>query len=148
MSKRSRVFRVTESGGLALVLAGMMVVQVAAPAAQGDPVPHPAEFQGLLTQYCVACHNDQAMRGGLTLQGRDLVNLSEDAEVWEKVIRKVRGGFMPPPGRPRPDLDTRNAFVTALETEIDQVAARTPAPPVRATRQSGLEGGESARAGS
>ncbi len=133
MSRRSRLFRVTESGGIALVLAGMMVVQVAEPAAQDDPAPHPAEFQGLLTQYCVACHNDQAMRGGLTLQGRDLVNLSEDAEVWEKVIRKVRGGFMPPPGRPRPDLDTRNAFVTALETEIDQVAARTPAPGRSAT---------------
>ena len=133
MSKRSRVFRVTESGGFALVLAGMVVVQVAELAAQAAPAPHPAEFQGLLTQYCVACHNDQAMRGGLTLQGRDLVNLSEDAEVWEKVIRKVRGGFMPPPGRPRPDPDTRNAFVTALETEIDEVAAMTPAPGRSAT---------------
>jgi hypothetical protein len=57
----------------------------------------------------------------------DLGNVPGAAEVWEKVIRKVRSGSMPPQGRPRPDQTTREAFVKTLITTLDRVAA-TPNP--------------------
>ena len=53
----------------------------------------------LLTKYCVTCHNDRAKTGGLTLEKVDLANIPANAETWEKVIRKLRTGAMPPAGR-------------------------------------------------
>jgi len=89
-----------------------------------------ADHEELLQRYCVACHNNVAMTGGLTLEGRDLGNPAVDAVVWEKVLRKFGGDFMPPPGRPRPDRSTRDAFLAALEREIDEAAADNPDPGV------------------
>ena len=57
----------------------------------------------VLNTYCVTCHNDKAQTGGFSLEKADLANLPKDAEKWEKVIRKIRVGMMPPPGAPRPD---------------------------------------------
>src|SRR5215471_18106551 len=64
----------------------------------------------VLNKYCVVCHNDRAKVGGLTLDKRDLVNLTDSAEVWEKVVRKLRAGMMPPAGMPRPDKSTIDAL--------------------------------------
>ena len=47
-----------------------------------------------------------------------------NAEVWEKVVRKLRGRMMPPPGRPRPDEATYDSVVSYLETSLDRSAAR------------------------
>ena len=58
----------------------------------------------------------------------DLLNVSSGAEVWEKVLRKLRMGSMPPPGRPRPDQPTYHALVTWLETELDRAAVTRPNP--------------------
>jgi hypothetical protein len=64
----------------------------------------------------------------LTLQGVDVRRVPEGAETWEKVIRKVRTGAMPPVGAPRPDGSTSNALATWLETELDRTAAASPEP--------------------
>ena len=53
--------------------------------------------------HCVACHNDRARTAGLTLSGIDVADVSPNAELWEKVLHKIRTGQMPPAGRPRPD---------------------------------------------
>src|SRR5262245_56115074 len=58
--------------------------------------------RGLVNQYCVTCHNKRMKTAGLLLDEKDLSNPGADAEVWEKVVRKLRGGLMPPVGRPRP----------------------------------------------
>ncbi|MBI3261614.1 MAG: DUF1592 domain-containing protein [Acidobacteria bacterium] len=90
-----------------------------------------AESQSaLVTQYCVVCHNDKNKdkTAGLTLAGFDPARLEERAEIGEKMIHKLRAGMMPPPGARRPDADTIKAFVTALETRIDQAAALRPNP--------------------
>ena len=50
------------------------------------------------------------------------------AEVWEKVLLKLRMGAMPPPGRPRPDQPALDAFVSWLEGELDTAAARNVNP--------------------
>ncbi len=58
----------------------------------------------------------------------NLGNLAAGAETWEKVIRKVRVGMMPPQGNPRPDENTRRALVSYLESGLDKAAAAKPDP--------------------
>src|SRR5262245_28202950 len=66
---------------------------------QSPPTP-----RALLDRYCVTCHNDRLKTANLSLQGLDLTNVPDRADVWEKVIRKMRAGVMPPPDLPRPPL--------------------------------------------
>jgi hypothetical protein len=96
--------------------------RVATPAAPVEPDP------ALVKQYCVSCHNDKAKTGGLTLASFDAAHPDSNAEVAEKVIRKLRLGMMPPPGARRPDAAVTTTFVTALETKIDTAAALHPNP--------------------
>ncbi len=56
----------------------------------------------LIDQYCVTCHNQRLKTAGLVLDTLDLAKIPADAETWEKVVRKLRTGAMPPPGLPRP----------------------------------------------
>jgi hypothetical protein len=77
-----------------------------------------------LTQYCATCHNARVKSGGLALETLDRANVQGHAESWEKVVRKVRAGLMPPDGAPKPPQAAREAFVSALETDLDRTAAR------------------------
>ena len=61
----------------------------------------------MLDKYCITCHNQRTKTGGLALDTLDLAQVSDHAEVWEKVVRKLRTGAMPPAGRPRPDKAAR-----------------------------------------
>ena len=87
----------------------------------------------VITKYCVTCHNERLQTANLALDTLDLANVAADAEVWEKVIYKLRGGVMLPVGRPRPDSATYRAVVSWLETEIDKAAAASPNPGRAAT---------------
>ncbi len=77
----------------------------------------------IILRYCVVCHNDIAKTGNLSLQAFDVGAAVENAEVAEKMIRKLRAGMMPPPGSPRPVADTLNLLTTELETLLDDAAA-------------------------
>jgi hypothetical protein len=88
----------------------------------------PAGFRAVLDEYCVTCHNQQAKTAGLMLDTLDVARLSEHANEWEKVIRKVRVGMMPPQGSPRPDPETQRALVAWLQTSLDRAAAAKPDP--------------------
>jgi hypothetical protein len=57
-----------------------------------------------------------------------LSNVAADTEVWEKVVRKLHLGAMPPAGVPRPDEPAMQGLVTWLETRLDRAAAATPRP--------------------
>ena len=81
--------------------------------------------QTLINQYCVACHNDRLKSGGLTLTALNLDNPHQSAEIGEKVIRKLRGGLMPPAGAKRPDRQAAAEFVTWLENRIDTAATES-----------------------
>jgi cytochrome c551/c552 len=90
-------------------------------AASGWAAPSSAiEQRALLDQYCVTCHNQKMKTAGLAFEKMDLANVSAGAPVWEKVIQKIRGGMMPPAGRPRPDRAALDGFVSSLEQELDQ----------------------------
>src|SRR5690349_6810345 len=80
----------------------------------------------LVNQYCVTCHNQRAKTGGLALDTMSLSDIPAAAETWEKVIRKVRGGQMPPAGMPRPTQASLDALVAHLETSIDKAAFASP----------------------
>jgi hypothetical protein len=85
-------------------------------------------YQSVVTQYCVSCHNDRAKTGGLSLEKQDLSNVPANADVWEKAVRKVRVGMMPPQGAPQPDETTRRDFVSFLTAQLDNAAANNPNP--------------------
>ena len=79
--------------------------------------------RALLDRYCVGCHNDRTRTANLSLQNLDLTTAGDHAELWEKVVRKLRAGVMPPPGMPRPALAGYEGLREWLEAEIDRKAA-------------------------
>src|SRR5688572_3304381 len=82
----------------------------------------------LLTEYCLTCHNLDDWSGGLALDSIYLEEISRNAETWERVVRKLRGRLMPPPGNPQPDNDDLASFVRATEHSLDLAAAKVVAP--------------------
>jgi hypothetical protein len=84
--------------------------------------------RAVVDKYCVTCHNQRLKTGGLTLDTPDLANVAAHPDVWEKVIRKVEAGMMPPAGVPRPDAAARKALVANLEGVLDRAAKASPNP--------------------
>ncbi len=80
------------------------------------PVPsHESDYQAPLDRYCATCHNEQLKTGGLVLRALDVTKAGERPEVWEKVVKKLRTGAMPPVGMPprrRPGGDVAVATST------------------------------------
>ena len=121
--------------GLASAAAGLVAACLSVPqlgavgrAQQGAPAETAATELTLVDQYCVRCHNDRALRGGLSLDGLALDAVADHTEVWEKAVRKLRAGAMPPAGAPRPDEADYARLLTYLETELDTIATATPNP--------------------
>jgi mono/diheme cytochrome c family protein len=73
----------------------------------------------MLSTYCFTCHNDRAKLGGLSLEGLNLQTPAENAQIWEKALRKLRGRLMPPPGNPQPPQKEIDSFATWMETALD-----------------------------
>jgi mono/diheme cytochrome c family protein len=115
---------------LALVLGAVMLACFLQPVrAQQKPVDATVSAQAkVLETYCVTCHSDKARTGGLSLEHADLADVPKAAETWEKVIRKIRVGMMPPAGQPRPDLATMDRFVSFFENSLDRAATAKPNP--------------------
>jgi len=106
----------------ALVATGFSLVPMI-----GQQRPDSAQRQ-VLTQYCLTCHSDKAKTGGLTLEQLDIDHPEADPEVWEKVIRKLRAGMMPPTGTPRPERAALETFRRTIETSLDRAALAKPNP--------------------
>jgi hypothetical protein len=109
------------SVGIAWLLAGVIGTGLAP--GQGAPGSGPAQ-RATLDRYCVVCHNDKIKTANLSLQNLDLAGAGEHAELWEKVVRKLRAGLMPPPGVRRPPLAEYEGLRDWLEAEIDRKAGR------------------------
>ena len=108
----------------AVCLAGTTVA-TAPPAAAGQTE---APSRALLDRYCVTCHNERLQTAGVMFDRVDIHRADVHRELFEKVASKLRSGLMPPPGRPRPAPTAVDAFVTALEAELDRVGAVAPNP--------------------
>ena len=84
--------------------------------------------RALLDRYCVACHNERRRTGGLALDTLDVSRVGEAPGIWERVVLKLRGGMMPPAGRPRPGPADYEGFRAWLEAELDRSAGSRPDP--------------------
>ena len=101
---------------------------VAAKPATAVAADSAAEQKKIVDRYCVTCHNDRVKSAGLTLQNLNLAQAGAHGEVWERVIRKLRAGMMPPPGMSRPPLPQYEGLRDWLENQMDQAAAAHPNP--------------------
>jgi len=87
-----------------------------------------SSHRGTLERYCFSCHNQRLATAGLKLDEADVANPGDGAEIWEKVVRKLRTGMMPPPNMPQPSTEDRRALLSWLETSLDKAAAAKPNP--------------------
>src|SRR5579863_6228856 len=89
------------------------IASAQAPAAAQD-------YSAFVKQYCVTCHSDKLKTGDLSLESVDVARPGAGADVWEKVIRKLRVGMMPPQGAPQPNAAARAGMVSYLQTSLDR----------------------------
>ena len=92
--------------------------QTRAESTPAGPDPHRA----MLATHCFTCHSTRIKSGGLALEALDLQAPADDAQIWEKALRKLRGRLMPPPGAPQPPQKDIDAFTAWMENAIDSHA--------------------------
>jgi len=114
-------------GLLVLCLGGYSSSSPAVQTGQSAVATHRATFD----RYCLTCHNEKAKAQGtvpIALNSLDMAKIGANADVWEKVVLKMRAGVMPPASTSRPSRAVRDGFLTWLETELDGAAAAAPNP--------------------
>ena len=125
-------------GGTALLVMLGLVVQGQSTGQRGaspsTPAARPATpayqaQQAVLDEYCVECHNKTAKTAGLAIDTLNIARVGDNVVEWEKIVRKLRAGMMPPAGQERPDNQTYMALVTWLENELDRTAKPYMPPP-------------------
>ncbi|HZW76023.1 MAG TPA: DUF1587 domain-containing protein, partial [Caldimonas sp.] len=89
----------------------------------GAQAPEPPQKPALLNQYCITCHNQRLKTAGLLLDTMDVDHVAMDAAAWEKVVRKIRTGMMPPSSARRPERAVLDSFASDLESRLDRAAA-------------------------
>ena len=117
-----RIVGIAGSAALAVAAAGAAWAQPEAAAAEATSA------RAVLDRYCVACHNARTLTAGLALDAVDPARVADHADVWEKVLRKLRTRTMPPAPRPRPDAGSYAALVAYFETALDRAAEAAPDP--------------------
>jgi len=90
--------------------------------------PGREQYAAVVKQYCVTCHNDRLKTGELSLERLDVGDVGPAADQWEKVVRKLQRGAMPPAGVRRPDDPTYRGLTTWLERQLDTAAVAHPNP--------------------
>jgi mono/diheme cytochrome c family protein len=113
------------AGALGILVASLAILQNRAvgqtPAGTSDKAA-PDQNRAMLNTYCVGCHNTRLKTGGLALDSLDLQSAADDAQIWEKALRKLRGHLMPPPGAPQPPQKEVDSFVAWMENSLDSHA--------------------------
>jgi mono/diheme cytochrome c family protein len=108
---------------LLVLIASLAFLQTRAvgqtPAGSAPATSGPDQHRAMLTTYCVTCHNTRLKTGGLALDGLNLQAVADDAQIWEKALRKLRGHLMPPPGSPQPPQKDVDSFVAWMENSLD-----------------------------
>src|SRR5215468_1765099 len=90
-----------------------------APAAAATTAGSLEEAKATIGAYCTTCHNSKAKVGGLALDNLNVDAVANDAAIWEKAVRKLRGRLMPPPGAKQPEQKEVDSLIAFLETKLD-----------------------------
>ncbi len=91
--------------------------------------PFQRQIRPVLKQYCAGCHSNRMKVAGVTVDGLiSMDSFRSDGALWERVVRKVRTGEMPPPKMPRPSQSALNSFVDFANGELDRIAEAHPEP--------------------
>jgi mono/diheme cytochrome c family protein len=107
-----------------LLLAALAACVLTAAPQQTDKPSSGADLnKAVVTRYCVTCHNQKLRTAKLAFDLMDFSHPEKDAVTWERAIRKLRGGMMPPPGMPKPPLAAVNSLATYLEDSLDKASA-------------------------
>jgi len=85
-------------------------------------------YARVLERYCISCHNEELNTGNLRLDNIDIAHVSDNPQIWEKVVHKLRADEMPPSDRPQPPKGARKAVLAWLITSLDDAAAIAPNP--------------------
>src|SRR5215471_4004430 len=109
-------------GALLVLITASAPLQTRAQAAQTPAANGPDQYRTMLSTYCFTCHNTRVKIGGLALDGLDLKTPEENAQIWEKALRKLRGRLMPPPGNPQPPQKDIDSFMAWMENALDSSA--------------------------
>jgi len=109
-------------------VAFVVVLSVAATAAQSSHNASGFTPTKVVNQYCIFCHSQSLKTAGVVLEGLDFSRIGAAAPVLERVLRKVRTGEMPPEGMPRPDAALSATFMNWLVDALDHAAAAHPNP--------------------
>jgi hypothetical protein len=88
-----------------------------------------AAHQQTISRYCLDCHNYAEQVADLSLEPVKLDGVAADPEKWEKVVRKLRAGMMPPTGNPRPEHAAYGKLASWIEAELDQNPKEILPPP-------------------
>src|ERR1700751_244986 len=99
-----RPFSLIKNSFLVLILAAAQMPSAVAqtpapiihPRATRAPEPEPANWRAMFDKYCVTCHNERSKTGGLMLDRIDVARVADQAVIWEKGVRKLHAGAMPP----------------------------------------------------
>jgi mono/diheme cytochrome c family protein len=86
------------------------------------------ETQAALAKYCVTCHSERLKTAGLVIDPTGVARSGDQPETWEKVLRQLRAGTMPPPGAPRPPQAFYTRAAGYLARELEASAAARPNP--------------------
>ena len=84
--------------------------------------------EATVKRYCAGCHNSKVNTTGVAFDALDLHHVEQNAETWEKVVRKLRTRSMPPAGLPRPDEGAYTALLSSVTSSLDTAAAAKPNP--------------------
>jgi len=129
--RRSKV----SPGVLACAIGPLFAAALLPAFADSPTAPAPPDHKRFLTQYCQGCHNDRAKTGGMSVQQLDANNLAANDETWEKILRKLSLGEMPPAIAVKPPKELRTEFTSWLSTSLDGIAAQHPDPGLTVLRR-------------
>src|SRR6516225_3942633 len=89
------------------------------PAAAAATAGSSEEAKATISAYCTTCHSSRVKSGGLALDNLNVDAVANDAAIWEKAVRKLRGRLMPPPGAKQPEQKEVDSLIGYLETKLD-----------------------------
>src|SRR5436190_12175075 len=114
--------------GIAFAGLGLGLFQGPSHAFSQNPSDARTETQAAITKYCTTCHNERLKTAGLSLDPSGVARPGDQSQTWEKVLRQLRAGTMPPPAMARPPQAFYTRAADYLARELEASAAARPNP--------------------